>query len=197
MQEKPSRRTNQARTDATRAALIAAARSLFAENGYADTGTPEIVKAAAVTRGALYHHFQDKADLFAAVVLAEAKAVAAEIESGAVHALTASDALEAGAAAYFDAMTTPGRIRLLLLDGPAVLGHNAIRNIDQATGGAELQLGLAAAMPDALPENDLSALADMLSAAFDRAAIAIASGAAPSSYRASLSRLVKAIASGR
>src|SRR5262249_15520498 len=57
-----------ARSEATRAKLVGAARPLFAERGYAGVGTEEIVRAAGVTRGALYHQFRDKEELFAAVV---------------------------------------------------------------------------------------------------------------------------------
>ena len=196
MQEKNERQTNQARTEATRKALIHAGRALFAEKGYADTGTPEIVKAAAVTRGALYHHFRDKADLFGAVVRAEAESVASEIEVGSVDARTAAAALESGGAAYFGAMAAPGRIRLLLLDGPAVLGHAAIREIDAATGGGALRDGLAAALPETTQPDRIDALADMLSAAFDRAAIAIAAVASALAYRESLGHLVDALIGG-
>src|SRR5260221_3605153 len=63
------------RSEATRQALVRAARSLFGARGYADVGTEEIVRAAGVTRGALYHQFHDKAGLFAAV----AEEVEAEI----------------------------------------------------------------------------------------------------------------------
>lgn len=186
-----TRRTNEARTAATRTALIAAARALFVDKGYAETGTPEIVAAAGVTRGALYHHFADKADLFRAVVTAEAAAVAAAIERAADTDGSPRHALIEGAGAYFAAMTEPGRARLLLLDGPAILGPEAMAAMDRDQGGGTLRRGLAAASRRIDPE-ELDALADCLSAAFDRAALAIAGGADPAPYCAAITRLIDA-----
>ncbi|MEQ8586524.1 MAG: helix-turn-helix domain-containing protein [Thalassobaculaceae bacterium] len=189
--QQTTRRTNEARTAATRTALIAAARALFVDKGYAETGTPEIVAAAGVTRGALYHHFADKADLFRAVVTAEAAAVAAAIERAADTDGSPRQALIEGAGAYFAAMTEPGRARLLLLDGPAILGPEAMAALDRDQGGGTLRHGLAAASRRIDPA-ELDALADCLSAAFDRAALAIAGGADPAPYCAAITRLIDA-----
>ena len=142
MQESKKAISNRARTQATRAVLLEAARPLFAEKGYADTGTPEIVAMAGVTRGALYHHFPDKLELFRAVVEREAEAVAEQIASESMESDTALEAMLAGADAYFEAMSVPGRARLLLLEGPAVLGVTAMAEIDRRTGENELRQGL-------------------------------------------------------
>ena len=183
MQEKAVRRTNKERTEATRAALIAVARKLFVKKGYAETGTPEIVAAADVTRGALYHHFADKADLFRAVVEREARAVAEQIERESADPSSALEALMDGAEAYFKAMAVPGRVRLLLRDGPSVLGHAEMDRIDRETGAEELRQGLAFAMEEgALAKVPLDALTDIVSAAFDRAALAIAEGRPADDY---------------
>ncbi|WP_420563208.1 TetR/AcrR family transcriptional regulator [Thalassobaculum sp.] len=190
--QQTGRRTNEARSAATRAALIAAARALFVEKGYAETGTPEIVAAAQVTRGALYHHFADKADLFRAVVAAEAQAVAEAIDQATTHAASPRKALIEGTGTYFAAMTEPGRARLLLLDGPAVLGPHAMAELDRSTGGGTLRQGLSEAMRRVDPA-ELDALADCLSAAFDRAALAIAGGADPAAYCTAITRLIDAI----
>ncbi|HJU40420.1 MAG TPA: helix-turn-helix domain-containing protein, partial [Tahibacter sp.] len=74
-------RTNQERTDATRTALLDAARVLFVDAGYGDTSTPDICAAAGTTRGALYHHFVDKRDVFRHVLAREARAVRDEIDA--------------------------------------------------------------------------------------------------------------------
>lgn len=157
-----------------RARLIAAARGLFVEKGYADTSTPEVVRAAGVTRGALYHHFADKLALFDAVVEAEAAILALDINTSAVS--DGADPLLAGTLAYFAAMAVPGRARLLLIDGPAVLGHSRMDSIDAGQGRDSLRDGLAAARPD-LSDVKLNALTVVLSAAFDRAALEISAGA--------------------
>ena len=191
MQETRERRTNRDRTDATRRELVAAARKLFTEKSYAETSTPEIVAAAGVTRGALYHHFADKQALFRAVVEQEAAEVASEIESAAPASLGARDALVAGSDAYLAAMRAPGRTRLLLLDGPAVLGRAGMDEIDARHGNRTLREGLAAAMrAGAIAALPLDALTALLAAAFDRAALAIEAGADAEDYRAVLAALL-------
>lgn len=179
MQQESARRSNRDRTDATRAALIAAARALFVDKGYAATGTPEIVGAAGVTRGALYHHFADKEALFRAVVEQEAEVVAAEIERAAPsEAADLASALSAGGRAYVKAMHEPGRTRLLLLDGPAVLGRAEMDEIDGRHGNRTLREGLAAAIrAGAIAPLPLDALTGLLGAMYDRATLAVAEGA--------------------
>lgn len=179
MQERLERRTNRDRSEAMRALLIETARKLFAEKTYAETGTPEIVAAAGVTRGALYHHFADKEALFRAVAEHEAATVAAEIERAAPDGLGPREALLAGSQAYLEAMRAPGRTRLLLLDGPAVLGRAGMDEIDGRHGNRTLREGLAIAMrAGAMQRLPLAALTSQLAAAFDRAALAVDAGSA-------------------
>lgn len=171
---------------------------LFIEKGYADTGTPEIVAAAKVTRGALYHHFSDKADLLRAIVEAEAKEVASTIERATRDAETPLDALTEGADAYFEAMRVPGRARLLLLEGPVVLGADEMAAIDSVSGGQTLLEGLRLADRDGrLAGVPLKQLSEMLSAAFDSAALAIAGGAREAPYRDAARSLLKALLLGK
>ncbi|MHB0953876.1 MAG: TetR/AcrR family transcriptional regulator [Allorhizobium sp.] len=175
----------------TRQALIAAARQLFAEKGYAETATPDIVAAAGVTRGALYHHFDDKRALFEAVIAAEAEAVAAAIEAESVQTASAREALLKGAKAYFDAMSEPGRTRLLLLDGPAVLGASKVSKIDAEQAEGSLREGLKAYLEEAgCSLKGLDALTILLSAAFDRAALAIEAGGRRIEYEIAIRTLV-------
>ncbi|MET3392578.1 AcrR family transcriptional regulator [Variovorax sp. 1140] len=169
-------RTNRERTETTRLALLDAARALFVGKGYADTSTPEIAVAAGITRGALYHHFEDKRDLFRQVLQRESQAVAADIEAASPEQLSPRKALLEGSKAYLNAMTAPGRTRLLLIDGPAVLGMEEIMALDDTTSAASLRQGLERAGVGG-DEASLDALTPLLSAAFDRAALAIDAGA--------------------
>ena len=172
MQERSGRRSNRERTEEMRRRLLEAARALFVERGYPDTGTPEIVTTAGVTRGALYHHFADKRALFRAVVEAEAAAVATEIEAAGDDGGDAASRLLAGARAYLAAMAVPGRTRLLLVEAPAVLGDAEMRAIDGDHAERTLREGLGDAMrAGAITPLPLAPLTSLLSAMFDRAAL--------------------------
>jgi AcrR family transcriptional regulator len=197
MQDEVVRRSNRERTATTQGALVEAARRLFIAKGYADTATPDIVEAAGVTRGALYHHFADKQALFRAVVEAEAKAVADEIERAAPNASTALDALLAGGDAYLEAMRLPGRTRLLLLDGPAVLGRAAMDDIDSRHGNRTLREGLTVAMKAGeIRKLPLAPLTALIGAAFDRAALAIETGTNADAIRLTMHALIAGLLDG-
>jgi AcrR family transcriptional regulator len=125
----------------TRQALVDAARTLFTEQGYAATGTEEIVAAARVTRGALYHHFHDKTDLFRAVMEQIAREVAEHLidaelsrppaapapgQPAAPPPADAWDEVRDGLRAFLDlCVVTDDFQRIVLVEGPAVLGHEA------------------------------------------------------------------------
>lgn len=190
MQSK-KRRTQQQRTDATRSALIAAARGSFVAKGYAGTNTPDVAEAAKVTRGALYHHFENKRDLFHAVIDAEQEALANDIEDATSDDSDPIDALIEGGRAYFKSMQAPGRTRLLLVDAPAILSRDELEAIDDRHGGRTLREALNVALKQgvlkSLPLNELSYI---LSGVYDRAALAIDAGAAPADTEAVIEAVI-------
>lgn len=140
MQEKLSKKA--VRRDETRAALLAAARKLFGENGFAQTGTEEIVASAKVTRGALYYHFKDKAALFEAVVENVAADLLAEIERAAESYATKLDGLVAGCRVYLDFCVSPEVRRIYVIDAPSVLGPGRLREIDARYAMGSLRQGI-------------------------------------------------------
>ena len=189
MQEKPAKKSNDQRSREMRERLMASARALFVEKGFAETGTPEIVRHAEVTRGALYHHFADKTDLFRAVAVAEADAVRADIEEMSKDMDRAEDAMRAGTSAFFRAMAREGRARILLIDGPAALGVREMDDIHASRARASLAEGLRALLPGA-SDLRIETLAITLSAAFDRAALAISEGEPAQAYEDALMELI-------
>jgi len=119
-----ARRTQAERAAETRDALIAAARPLFAAQGFAEVALEAIVRAAGVTRGALYHHFADKTELFAAVFEQVEEEVAVRMGE-AITASNQTDPIEVmrlGAGFWLDACSDPEVQRIVLVDAPAVLG---------------------------------------------------------------------------
>jgi AcrR family transcriptional regulator len=178
MQVTGQRRSNPDRSEVMRDRLLVAARALFLAHGFAATSTPAVVAAAGVTRGALYHHFADKAALFAAVMEREAAEVAAAIRRADLVSLAPFDRLLAGVEAYLAAMAADGRAHLLLVQGPAVLGPAAMRAIEARHGDSTLKEGLAEAMADgSLPPLSPDLLTALLGAMFERAALEAAEGA--------------------
>jgi AcrR family transcriptional regulator len=190
MQQDRIRRSNPQRSAEMRARLVTAARAFFLTHGYAATATPAIVAAAGVTRGALYHHFDDKRAIFYAVIEAEAHAAAAAIMAADDPHLSATERLVAGGFAYLAAMQVPGRARLMLVDGPAVLGHETIRGIEAGLGEAMLREGLAAALGDGEPHLPVGALASLLSAMFERASLDLAEGAVEAEVQGAVQAVV-------
>jgi AcrR family transcriptional regulator len=171
----PSRRRQAERTEATRGALIAAARELFAERGFAGVGTEEIVRRAGVTRGALYHHFSGKEDLFRAVYEQVERELAERIAAGAVGDPDPVHALRAGTATFLDACLDPEVQRISLLDAPAVLGWETWREIGARYGLGLIQAGLEATMDSgAIARQPVLPLAHILMGALHEAAMLVA-----------------------
>src|ERR671916_2118160 len=115
-----TRRAEQA--EGTRAALVAAGRTLFAERGYAGVATEEIVATARVTRGALYYHFEDKRDLFRAVFAEVDRELVEGVARVALGEPDPWESLLAGCDAFLDACIDPALQRIVFLDAPSVLG---------------------------------------------------------------------------
>ncbi|OLE37451.1 MAG: TetR family transcriptional regulator [Actinobacteria bacterium 13_1_20CM_3_68_9] len=136
------RRTQAERSEATRAALIATARSLFAARGYAGVGTEELVRASGVTRGALYHHFEGKADLFGAVFEDVERELAAKLGAEALSKPDPWEGLVAALGMFLDVCTEPEVQRIALLDAPSVLGWEAWREVEARYGLGLIKLAL-------------------------------------------------------
>jgi AcrR family transcriptional regulator len=127
------RRTQEERTEATTAALVTAARELFAEDGYAATSLDAVVARAGVTKGALYHHFDSKRSLFLAVFEREQRALAGLVADAFLAKRDPWAGFEAGSRAFLEASLDPHVQRITLLDAPAALGWEAMRAAEAGT----------------------------------------------------------------
>ena len=197
--ERPERRSQAERSAATRGALVRAARELFARDGYAATGREAIVERAGVTRGALYHHFDDKEALFRAVfeeLEAEVMAKAAE----AAVTVPPDDPLgqlRAGSLAYLDITLDPAVQRICLLDAPAVLSP-AVRQevLDAYAAGLVREVLRAAMETGALIPQPLEPLTHLLLAALHEAALYVARAGDQAAARAEVGDTVTHLLDG-
>ncbi len=182
----------------TRAVLLDVSRQLFATRGYAAVGLAEIVREADVTKGALYHHFEGgKTDLF--------RAVLAQVQAGVARTVAAAaDAeddpwaqLTAGCRAFLTASTDPAVRRIMLTDGPAVLGWSEWRAMDEAGSASHLADALTALIEaGVIAQQPVAPLTRLLSGAMNEAALWLAETADPAdldAVLAALSRMLEAL----
>jgi AcrR family transcriptional regulator len=183
----------------TRESLLAAARALFAAQGFDGTGTEQIVAEARVTRGALYHHFRDKADLFRAVMAVAAGDVATRLidEQLAADAESPLTEIREGVSAFLDVCVGGDFQRIVLVDGPRVLGSDAWEDLVERYGRSILEEWLARCVQagdlDPVP---VRSLARLLIAMLTEASLAIARAADPAAERAELGEVIDRVLAG-
>jgi AcrR family transcriptional regulator len=162
----------QDRSKATRAMLIATARRLFAEHGYAGVPAGEIVAEAGLTRGALYHHFNDKQGLFEAVFVELEGELGAEIRASMVGA---EEPVVSALDTFLTACERPEVIQIGLIDAPAVLGWQTWRRIEQEHGlGLLIDFLQLAKAQGELVTDAVEVLAKLMLSALIEAALVIA-----------------------
>ena len=185
-------------SESTRAELVSVARRLFAERGYADTPTEELVRAAGLTRGALYHHFRDKRALF--------EAVFEDVEQSLMMGLAKlmdpkSDAwtnLRRSFNAFLDACLERDVQQIVLIDGPSVLGWDTWREIEDRYALGATVAGLQQAMDEGfITPQPVAPLGHLLLAAVNEAGLVIAKSgdvkAARKEVGAALERLLEGL----
>jgi AcrR family transcriptional regulator len=194
-----TRRTQHERSEETVARLVAAARERFAEDGYAAASLDAIVEAAGLTKGALYHHFTGKRALFRAVYAGEQAKLAAASARAYLARRDPWKAFEAGCQAFFAESLDPGVQRITLLDAPAALGWEEMREVE-SPALAQMEFGIQRAMDAGrLPRRPPRPLALLLFGAICEAAMQAARTEDPATAQramlAELGRMLRALAS--
>jgi AcrR family transcriptional regulator len=192
MQENgPARSRREEYTEATRQALLAAGRHAFASEGYQAAGIEAISRAARVTRGAFYHHFDDKKALFDAVVVVMQSEAAAKIEARAKTQRKVWDRLTAGIDAYLDACLEPAYGRIVVQEAPAVLGNARYREIEETYPMALLTATLAALKRQGeLDFEDIELLSRMVDAMICKVALMLPEADNPKKLRARAHKII-------
>lgn len=184
---------------ANRDRLIAAARKQFAARGYAEVSVDDIAAAAGLTKGAVYYQFADKTDLFRVACESVLDDIMAEVTAKTMgHSKHATDEVVTGGDILFDAYESEGARRLLLMDGPSVLGHVQWTAVQERLriGLGEHALGHLAD-EGLIPKRMIPMLAHLLFGAFTQGALQIAtaddSASASKQARAAYKRLAQGL----
>lgn len=168
-------RTQAERSDATTSILIAAGLRLFGRDGYAATAIEAVAAEAGVTKGAAYHHFGGKSGLFRAVFIRQEEELATSLAETGLGAPDSWTALQAGCHAFLRHSLDPQIRQIILLDGPAVLGWDAVREIEYAHTLRLLRQGMeAAAAQGWLAEGELDIRCQLLFGALCEAGMLLA-----------------------
>jgi AcrR family transcriptional regulator len=168
-------RTQKERSEATTSELLDVARRLFAADGYAATSLDDVVSGAGVTKGALYHHFAGKRDLFLAVYEREQERLAQVQFQAFARKKGAWEGFFAATQAFFEASLDPGVQRITLLDAPSVLGWETMREVEGRYSLVQLHQGIEALIHDGrLAPRPVGPLANMLFGAMCEAAMMVA-----------------------
>ncbi len=178
----------------TRAALVAAGRRLFGESGFRGTSVEDLAREARLTTGALYHHFPTKTALFEAVFVqahTELMATATEAAMGAKGSL---EELALGFDAFLDGVLQPDVQRILVLDGPAVLGLARYTELDEQYAYAVIVDSLKKAARDgAVDIEDPETATRLLLGALTRGAMLIANSSDPVQTRHAVAKSMRAL----
>ncbi len=200
MTVKELRPSKVAKAEATRRALLAAARDAFGDRGYGPTSVEEIVRRAGMTKGALYHHFRDKDDLFTAVVEEVKREVTGTVGAAFLDAASVPDPLETvilGCQAFIDAHADPAVQRITILDARSVLDGATRRDLDARYEVALVRGALRRAMRlGAIDDQPLAPLAHIVAGALAEACALVAEADDTQAARAEAGAVVARLLEG-
>jgi len=181
----------------TRAALLAAGRARFGSKGFAATSVDDLAAEAGVTTGALYHHFENKTELFAAVFEQVHLEVLARNGAAAAAAGTGVEALVLGFDDFLDAVLEPDVRQIMITDGPSVLGLPRFTELDERYAfNAVVDTLRRAHANGELVVNDPEALGHLLLGALVRGAMLVAASPTPRATRDAVSRTIGDLLAG-
>lgn len=181
-----------ARGDRTRRDLVDAGRALFVEKGYFETSISDLVARSGVgTRGAFYHHFKDKAELFRAVFEEVERDLTLRSLASPPQGADAWEKLSVGMRGFLESAVEPEVQRVMLIDGPVVLGWRTLRSIQEGNSIALINEMVDEAIAEGIiDDHPVGELTHLLVAAVEEAALLVAHADRPAKARARAAKVL-------